>query len=66
MLHLQSPFVQRRTLTAEPLAAELVPTEAELLAADRARAAFKADQRWFAVSDHHALQLEVQRSRGQL
>lgn len=66
MLHLQQPYVQRRTLNPEPLVAELVPTEAELLAADRARAAFKADQRWFAVSDHYALQLEVQRSRGGL
>lgn len=30
MLHLQSPFVQRRTLTAEPLAAELVPLPVNL------------------------------------
>lgn len=66
MLHLQQPYVVRRAQNPEPLVAELVPTEAELLAADRARAAFKADQRWFAVSGHHALQLEVQRSRGAL
>lgn len=44
----------------------LVPTEEELLAADRARNAFKADQRYFALPDHNALQLEVQRSRGAL
>lgn len=44
----------------------LVPTEEELLAADRARAAFKADQRFFSMPDHNALQLEVQRSRGAL
>lgn len=52
------------TLNPEPLVAELVPTEAELLAADRARAAFKADQRWFAVSDHY--ELEQQQRRGGL
>lgn len=40
--------------TVPPL--ELVPTEAELLAADRARAAFKADQRHFAVRDNFALE----------
>lgn len=42
-------------------ALELVPTEEELLAADRARAAFKADQRYFAMSDSFALE---QQTRG--
>lgn len=44
----------------------LVPTEEELLAADRARNAFKADQRLFQWSDHDALAHQVQRSRGAL
>lgn len=41
----------------------LVPTEEELLAADRARNAFKADQRWFDLTVHFAHSEEVQRDR---
>jgi hypothetical protein len=42
----------------------LVPTEEELRAADRARAAFKAEQRYLAQPDHY--QLEQQQRRGGL
>lgn len=44
----------------------LVPTEEELLAADRARNAFKADQRWFDQTVYFAHSEEVQRARGVL
>lgn len=37
----------------------LVPTEEELLAADRARAAFKEDQRYFALPDAFALEVQL-------
>lgn len=40
-------------------ALELVPTEEELLAADRARAAFKEDQRYFALPDAFALEVQL-------
>jgi hypothetical protein len=52
--------------TSIPADWALVPTEEELLAADRARNAFKADQRFFAMPDQFALELELQRSRGAL
>jgi len=42
----------------------LVPTEEELLAADRARAAFKADQRFFSMPDHFALEQQQHRGGG--
>lgn len=45
---------------------DLVQTEEELLAADRARNAFKADQRWFDQTVHFAHSEEVQRARGVL
>jgi hypothetical protein len=51
---------------ATPESWALVPTEEELLAADRARNNFKADKRYFQLSDHDALAHEVQRSGGVL
>jgi len=42
----------------------LVPTEEELLAADRARNAFKEDQRYFALPDHYALEQQQHRGGG--
>ena len=42
----------------------LVPTEEELRAADRARAAFKADQRIFAQPDHYQLEQQQRREGG--
>lgn len=37
----------------------LVPTEEEMLASDRARAALKEDQRYFALPDAFALEVEL-------
>lgn len=51
---------------AIPESWELVQTEEEKLAQDRARNAFKADQRWFDQTVHFAHEAEVQRSRGVL
>jgi hypothetical protein len=49
-----------------PQSWELVQTEEEKLAQDRARDAFKADQRWFDNTIHFALCQEVQMNRGAL
>lgn len=51
---------------ATPESWELVKTEEEKLAQDRARNAFKADQRWFDQAVHFAHSEEVQRARGVL
>lgn len=52
-------IVHKPMPTSIPSDWALVPTEEELLAADRARNAFKEDQRYFALPDAFALEVEL-------
>jgi hypothetical protein len=62
----ESPLCRSRRPNPQsiPESWALVPTEEELIAAERARNAFKADQRIFALSDHYALEQQQRRGGG--